>query len=154
MNAAPFYVRIREKLVAGWHSRAISVKAVSFAMVGVVNTLVDLGVFLIAYGVFGVPLIPANVLSWLVAVTGSYVLNSFVTFSVESGGKLRWRDYLTFVASGIAGAIANTAALVAASHFFEIVVAKFVAILASFVVNFLLSHLVVFRPRDRAGDTH
>jgi putative flippase GtrA len=146
MTRTPLYYWIRGRLVTGWRNRAVSVKAVSFAMVGVVNTLVDLGVFLLAYGEFGVPLIPANLMSWLVAVTGSYVMNSFITFSVESGGKLRWRDYGTFVASGVAGVIANTTALFVASYFFEIVIAKFIAILASFVVNFLLSHLVVFRP--------
>jgi putative flippase GtrA len=151
MNSNPLYGRIREKLATGWRNRAVSLKAVSFGMVGVVNTFVDLGVFLIAYGEFGVPLIPANVLAWLVAVSGSYAMNSFITFSVESGGKLRWRDYGTFVASGIAGVIANTTTLVVASYFVPVVIAKFVAILASFVVNFLLSHLVVFRTRDRAA---
>ena len=49
------------------------------------------------------PLIPANVLAWLVAVSGSYVMNSFITFAAESGRQLRWRDYGAFVASGIAG---------------------------------------------------
>ena len=58
-------------------------------MVGVVNTLIDLGVFLVAYNVFGFPLVPANVLAWLVAVSGSYVMNSFITFAAESGGRLR-----------------------------------------------------------------
>jgi putative flippase GtrA len=155
MATTSLHDRVREKLLSGWRNRAVSLKAVSFGMVGVVNTFVDLGVFLLAYGKFGVPLIPANVLSWLVAVTGSYVMNSFITFSVESGRKLRWRDYGTFVASGIAGAVANTAALVVAAYFVPIVIAKFVAILASFMVNFSLSHLVVFRPRNRAaGDTH
>ena len=54
-------------------------------MIGVVNTLVDLGVFLVAHNVFALPLVPANVLAWLVAVSGSYVMNSFITFAHESG---------------------------------------------------------------------
>jgi putative flippase GtrA len=150
MTRTPLYDRLRGRLVTGWRNRAVSLKAVSFALVGVVNTLVDLGVFLLAYVEFDVPLIPANMMSWLVAVSGSYVMNSYITFAAESGGKLRWRDYGTFVASGVAGVIANTTALFVASYFFEIVIAKFIAILASFVVNFLLSHLVVFRPNKRA----
>ena len=147
MSRTPLYFRLRQQLENGWRNRAVSLKALSFGIVGVANTFVDLGVFLLGYGVFGLPLIPANVLSWLVAVSGSYVMNSYITFSVESGGKLRWRDYGAFVASGVAGAVANTAALLLASYFFEIVIAKFIAILASFLVNFSLSHLVVFRPR-------
>ena len=54
------------------------------------------------------PLIPANVLAWLLAVSGSYVMNSFITFAAESGRRLHWRAYGAFVASGVAGVITNT----------------------------------------------
>ena len=43
--------------------------------------------------------------AWLVAVTGSYVMNSSVTFAAESGRKLRWRAYAAFVVSGVPEAI-------------------------------------------------
>jgi putative flippase GtrA len=97
-------------------------------------------------------LIAANVTSWLVAVTGSYVMNSSITFAAESGRQLRWRDYAIFVVSGIAGLFANTATLVFAAQFLllPIWLAKAIAILASFVVNFSLSHFVVFRVRNKA----
>ena len=38
-------------LLDAWRNRGVSVKAVSFAMIGVVNTLVDYGVFLLARAV-------------------------------------------------------------------------------------------------------
>ncbi len=133
-----------------WRRRAVAFKAASFAVIGVVNSLVDLSVFLLAYEIFAVPLVPANLLAWFIAVSGSYVMNSFITFSVESGGQLRWRNYGTFVASGIVGVIANTATLVAASYFVPVIAAKLIAILVSFVINFSLSHFVVFRPRARS----
>jgi putative flippase GtrA len=120
-------------------------KAVSFALVGVVNTLIDAGVFFIALATVTDSLIAANLLSWFVAVSCSYVMNSFFTFAVESGRQLRLRDYLRFVASGIAGAIANTATLVIAAQFLPVWGAKGLAILVSFVVNFSISHFVVFR---------
>ncbi len=106
----------------------MSLKALSFAVVGVVNTLIDLGIFLIGYNVIGLALVPANVLAWIVAVSGSYVMNSFITFAAESGGKLRWRSYGTFVASGVAGVIANTAVLVVASYWIPVIAAKLLAI--------------------------
>ena len=89
--------------------------------------------------------------SWLVAVSGSYVLNSTITFAAESGRTLRWRDYTVFVVTSIAGLIANTATLVAAAQLLLLPVwlAKLIAILASFVVNFSLSHFVVFRARPQ-----
>jgi len=117
-------------------------------MVGVVNTLVDYSVFLSAYYLIKLPLIPANVLAWLVAVSGSYVMNCFITFAAESGRQLRWRAYGAFVASGILGVITNTTVLVVASLWLPVPVAKLLAIAASFVVNFSLSHFVVFRTRE------
>lgn len=147
MRLPPFLDRLHGRLAQAWQDRAVSLKALSFALVGVVNTLIDLGIFLIAYNWIGLPLVPANVLAWLVAVTGSYAMNSVITFAAESGGKLRWRSYVTFVASGVAGVIANTTVLVVASFWMPVLAAKLLAIFASFVVNFSLSHFVVFRAR-------
>ena len=165
---APFH-RLLLRLATAWRQRAITLKAASFALVGVVNTVVDFGVFLLAREFFRLPffidlfdrvadacrcgaaeklaLIPANVVAWAVAVSGSYVLNSLITFSAESGRQLRLRSYLSFVASGIAGLIANTTTVYVLSYFISEVAAKLCAIAASFMVNFSLSHFVVFRTR-------
>ena len=78
-------------------------KMVSFAMVGVANALVDFGVFAFAYKLLGMPLVPSNVVAWLVAVSGSYVMNTMITFRHESRRVLRRQDYLKFFASGILG---------------------------------------------------
>lgn len=140
--------RLVRRLARAWEERAVTLKAASFAGVGVVNSLVDLAVFLAAFYVLKLPLIPANVLSWLIAVSGSYVMNSFVTFAAESGRRLRWRAYGAFVASGIAGVVVNTTTLVVASDWgVPVPAAKLLAIAASFAVNFSLSHFVVFRAR-------
>jgi putative flippase GtrA len=140
----------RRTLAALKRNRTL-LKALSFALVGLVNTGVDFVIFLLAYKGLGLPLIPANVSSWLIAVSASYVMNSTITFAAESGRRLRWRDYGKFVISGIAGLVANTATLVIASYWIPVIGAKLLAILASFIVNFSLSHFVVFRqPRSDA----
>lgn len=133
------------RLTKAWHDRALALKALSFALVGLVNTGIDFSVFWTAARTLGWPLVPANVLAWLVAVTFSYAMNSFITFGPESGRVLRWRDYLAFAASGVAGMLASTAVLLALAYIMPLVAAKLVSILASFAVNFLLSHFVVFR---------
>jgi putative flippase GtrA len=160
------------KLAQAWRNRAISLKAISFALIGVVNTIIDYGGFLVARAALNrIPaalalfdslsswcgcsslqtllLIAANMTSWLVAATGSYIMNSSITFATETGRKLRWRSYATFIASGICGLLANTATLVFAAQvlMLPIWVAKAVAILVSFTFNFSLSHFVVFRVR-------
>lgn len=127
--------------------RGFREKAIKFAMIGVVNTGVDYGVFAFAYVYLGFHPVAANAVSWIVANTGSYVLNSFITFAAESGRVLRLRDYLSFVASGIAGFIANTLTVVLGSYLMPVLVAKFFAIGVSFLVNFSLTHFVVFPTR-------
>jgi putative flippase GtrA len=149
MRLPPLLDRLFRRLVQAWQTRGVTLKAASFAMVGVVNTFIDLGIFLAAYNLLELPLIPANVLAWLVAVSGSYVMNSFITFAAESGRQLRWRAYGAFVASGVAGVITNTAILVVASYWLPVLAAKLLAIAVSFVVNFSLSHFVVFKTRER-----
>ena len=141
-----------DRLTVAWHERAVALKAISFAMVGIVNTAIDFGVFWTTARFLGWPLVPANVLAWLVAVSFSYAMNSFITFGPESGRILRWRDYATFAASGVAGMVASTATLFALSYVLPVLGAKLLSIFVSFVVNFSLSHFVVFRTRRPQGE--
>lgn len=160
---------LAERGIAFVRKQVFLLKATSFAVIGVINALVDLGVFLLTLRYLGslsgllvpvtwisdmtgfdvqdVALVVANLIAWLVAVTGSYVMNSYVTFAKESGRKLTWRAYLTFAASGVLGWLANTATVLIGSRFLPVVVAKILAIGVGFVVNFSMSHFVVFRPR-------
>lgn len=123
------------------------VKAISFALVGAVNTVIDAGIFFLALAFLTPSLIVANVLSWYVAVSCSYVMNSLTTFAAVTGRQLRLWDYARFVGSGVAGVIATTATLVMAAQYLPVWGAKALAIAVSFLVNFSLSHFVVFRER-------
>lgn len=172
---APRYPFDSPRAKPTWHRPTLSLKAVSFALIGLLNTAVDYIVFLLAQAAYQsspamvsvfaalgaacrcgaaatILLVAANITSWMVAVSVSYVLNSSITFAAESGRRLRWRHYLAFLAAGIVGLIANTATLVFAAQvvLLPVHLAKALAILASFVVNFSLSHFVVFRRRERS----
>ncbi len=146
------------RLQRGWNERAIALKAASFAAVGLLNTMIDFAVFWTAVHQFDLPIVPANVVSWLVAVSNSYVLNSFVTFARESNRQLRWRSYFTFLGAGVAGLVVNTTVLVIAVELMprvigdpsvQLAASKGCAILAAFLVNFSLSHFIVFRQAPR-----
>src|ERR1043165_2250352 len=141
---------LRLRVIAAWRARAVSLKAASFAFVGLINTAVDATVFFLLLAFVTPSLIAANVGGWLVAVTGSYVMNSFTPFSAETGGKLRLKDYAGFVGSGVVAVIATTITVVVAAKFMPVWAAKGIAILVSFVVNFSITHFVVFRPKERA----
>jgi len=138
---------LMDRLTLAWHERAVALKAATFALVGVVNTAIDFSVFWTTARLLGWPLVPANVLAWLVAVSFSYMMNSMVTFGPESGRVLRWRDFATFAASGVAGMVSSTATLFALSFVMPLAAAKLLSIAVSFAVNFSLSHFVVFRTR-------
>jgi putative flippase GtrA len=145
--------------------RAVALKAVSFALVGVVNASVDFGVFSFFYFYLGFPIVAANLISWLIAVTGSYVMNSMTTFAAESGRKLRLKSYATFLLAQVAGLVANTATVYLVPKVIGrmlgidpaltslVLVGKLLAIGSSFLVNFSLSHFVVFRHRGESA-TH
>jgi putative flippase GtrA len=147
MTLPPPLDRIVRRLQQAWAERAIHLKALSFALVGVVNFAVDFSIFAFAYYWLGLPIITANVCAWAVAVSGSYVLNSLITFAAESGRQLRMKDYATFVVSQMGGLIANTTTVFVLSYVLPVLVAKLLAIGASFLINFSLSHFVVFRRR-------
>lgn len=166
------YEEALAKLTAGWGNRTFNFKAITFGLIGLINTAVDYSVFLAARAAFNrssgafaafdwtanicqcgdaatLSLIAANTIAWIVANSGSYVMNSSVTFAAETGRKLTWRAYFAFVASGTVGWLASTATLLVAAEILLLPVwlAKVVAILVSFVVNFTLSHFFVFRVR-------
>jgi len=135
------------RVTAAWRERAVALKAVSFALVGLVNTAVDATIFFLLLGYVTPSLVIANVAAWFVANTGSYVMNSLTTFSAETDGKLRLKHYAGFVGSGLVAVTASTITVVIAANFMPVWAAKAIAILVSFVVNFTITHFVVFRPK-------
>lgn len=136
------------RLLPAWVDRALMLKALSFALIGCINAAIDFGVFSIGYFYVGLPIVVANVIAWCAAVSNSYVLNSLITFAAESERRLSVKAYLTFAATQVGGLVANTTTVVVASFFMPVLLAKVLAMAASFVVDFSLSHLVVFRRRE------
>jgi putative flippase GtrA len=134
-----------DRLHAASRGRPTLFKAVSFALIGFVNTAIDFSVFSLGYYFLGLPIVAANLFSWVIAVSTSYVLNSTITFSVDSRRELTMRSFGTFALAQLAGFAANTTTVVFASHFMPVLFGKVMAIGVSFAVNFSLSHFVVFR---------
>ena len=142
---------ILDRLLVAWRERAIVLKAASFAVVGVVNSVIDFGVFSFCYYYLSLPILVANTIAWAIAVTGSYVMNSTITFAAESGRRLHLRGYVGFALSQIMGFFANTGTVWCLVQLLSVPAwaAKVAAIAVSFVVNFSLSHFLVFRAEPR-----
>jgi putative flippase GtrA len=123
-------------------------RSFAFAMIGLVNTGIDFGVFTFTYYYLGWHILVANPIAWLLAVSNSYVLNSMITFAAETGRRLSVKAYITFIFTQAGGLVANTMTVFVLSYFMPAWMAKIPAIGASFIVDFTLSHLVVFRRRE------
>jgi putative flippase GtrA len=141
--------RLYRLLQGAWQDRAIVLKAASFATIGVINATIDFSIFTFAHYYLGWRIIFANGVAWVIAVTNSYLMNSLTTFAAESGRRLRVKDYLMFAASQVGGLIANTLTVFVLTTFLlEAWLSKLAAIGVTFLVNFSLSHFVVFRQRE------
>jgi putative flippase GtrA len=133
-----------------WLRRTVLAKLLSFASIGVVNIVVDVTTFTVAFKLVGLPLVLSNIVAWLVAVTGFYAMNTKITFGRETGGLYSLGRYATFAASGIFGLVVATSVLVILSRYVNVPLAKLASIIAAFGVNFSVSHFFVFRT-PRAG---
>ena len=162
---------LAERLSAAWRERAVALKAMSFAVVGLINTAVDATIFFLLLAYVTPSLAIANVTAWFVANVGSYVMNAYTTFSAETGGRLSLRHYAGFVGSGLVAVTASTITVELAARFLPVfapklgemklgtvtaavAIAKIIAILVSFAVNFSITHFVVFRPRGSTETQH
>ncbi|MBR1156102.1 GtrA family protein [Bradyrhizobium sp. JYMT SZCCT0428] len=139
-----------KNIVDAWNRRSLLAKLFSFASIGVVNVLVDVSIFTLLVRVLHLQLIPSNIVSWIIAVTGSYMMNSKITFGHETGGLLSVGRYLRFAASGVLGVSIATTVLVVLANHTTIAIAKLGSIAVGFVVNFSISHFLVFRAQPNS----
>ena len=120
-----------------------------FAVVGVVNTGLDLAVFAALHFGAAVGLMAAHVAGFLIAATNSYLLNKIWTFRDASRGGVALRRGLGFLMVA-AGGLAVSSAIVWLAHFvMPAMLAKLAAVVGSFAWNYWASSRLVFRADDR-----
>jgi putative flippase GtrA len=113
---------------------------------GGIAALVDAGGFALLHQA-GMPTAPAAATSFLVAAVVNFQLSSHFVFMQPPSG----RGFGLFLVVASLGLCINAGLTIAISREAGIApeVAKILAIAVTFVVNFLLNHYVVFRPRAR-----
>lgn len=119
----------------------------SFAVVGAVGFVVDLGVlYLLAptLGWYG-----GRVLSFLAAATVTWALNRRFTFGERRSGGPLAREYLRYLLTMLGGALVNYGAYVLTLHWLGGPLAPALGVAlgscAGLVVNFVTARLLVFR---------
>lgn len=120
-----------------WHT------LLRFGVVGVLNTALDVAVFLLLVRVFNVHVAPANVMSYSLGLINSYVCNRWWTFGEVSQRLPVGRQFLLFAIFNLAG-LALSTAMVASLQSLGATLAKLLSVPAVFVWNYATSRRFVY----------
>lgn len=122
----------------------------SFAVVGVIGLVVDVVVLYLLAPMLGWYV--ARVISFLAAATTTWAFNRRFTFAarVSVGGSI-WREYFSYLATMVAGAVLNYGAYVLTLHWVEghwaAALGVAVGSVAGMGANFLSARYLVFRAK-------
>ena len=129
---------------------------VRFAVVGVVNTVVDFAILNLLYHVVGWPLLVSNTISVSVAIVNSFLWNRYWTFSARRSGD--WHQQaLAFLLVSLTGLLINDAgiwvlhATWGGTSVLDVNLQKAGASIISLVWNFVGYRLLAFRGPKRQG---
>lgn len=124
---------------------AIVVQAGRFAMVGMINTAIDLVLFWLLGVALGLPYLTANGLSYGAGMASSYLLNRAWTFRANAlAGPVR-RQVPRLLAINLASLAASSMLLSLLVEGLGLFTAKLFALSASVAMNFIGSRYFVFR---------
>ena len=127
-------------------SHKLSKEFVKFAFVGVINTLINMGVLYILVNYFSVYYMVAAILAFLVAVTNSFIMNTLWTFKSDIADKTHSKLSKFFLISTIA-ALFNLLFLYIFTEFLGIwyMLSQLFAIVLTLLINFIGNKLWTYR---------
>lgn len=126
------------------------IRAVKFLLVGVANTAVDWIVFAIMADVFHVAAAPSQAVSYFVGAVNSFLCNKYFTFRARN--KITFLECAQFlIVTAIAIGISTGVVYLLDNQLgWNKYIAKGIATIVSFAVNFVGNRFVVFRKQAEA----
>jgi putative flippase GtrA len=128
------------KIQAASHTR----RAAIFIGIGAINTVIDVSAFACFHQLFGLHVIPSNVMAFLIALANSYILNSLITFADRHGGRPAFRSFARFFFVAAIAMTVSTVIVYLLSMLMHPLVAKLIATAASTAINYCGSYWFVF----------
>jgi putative flippase GtrA len=134
-------------------------QAVRFVIVGVINTVVDMGAFFLLGLVPGISLVAAKFISYNLGTTNSFVLNKYWTFSAGRS-KRGMREFGVFFALNVPPLVVDVVVFMmlglwAGSETFWVRMAKaFAAAVVTTAWTFFGSRYLAFRQTPADGRGH
>lgn len=119
----------------------------SFVGIGVMNSLIDAGIFAVLVSVVGIAPLPAHVVGFLAGASNSFVMNGTITFGRSIGEIANLRLILQFALTILVQFLFATGVFWAVLYASGMpYVAKFVSIALTTILTFLLLGRVFRRP--------
>ena len=128
------------------------VQFVKFNLVGVLNTLVDIGVYALLTAIGLNPYV-AQVISYACGVLNSYLFNTLWTFKKEK--RRTEREFILFVCVNLVSLGVSLGMIYAAKHYLHVedaLIQKLIATPVAMVVNFIGNKLFVFKKSENEGE--
>ena len=125
----------------------VGLRILRFSAVGVLNSLIDFGVFYLLSTRFGVNVLSANAIAYGIAVTNSFLCNKYWTFSSPFSGRRTTWEFGMFVAGNLLGLLVSTLTLMVSSLFLPPALGKVLAIGIGFPWNYWYTRHFVYAKR-------
>ena len=128
------------------------IQFLKFIVVGIINFVVDFGIFKLLSSVVGMPVALSNIISYTCGVINSFLLNRYWTFKIKH--RFLSPHFAKFVFVNLISLGVNTLAVWVLVELYgfnsgllgiENLYAKLIATVFSFTVNFAGNKLLVFR---------
>ncbi|MCG8691788.1 MAG: GtrA family protein [Minwuiales bacterium] len=115
-----------------------------FAIVGAINTGIDVGVFSLLYFWAELPVLVANTLGYSVAVANSFLMNKYWTFSESRNHGQLHHQFAKFLVLNLVGLGISNAVVWLLEGVIHVLAAKGMAVVATFVWNYWTSRRFVY----------
>lgn len=118
-----------------------------FGSVGVLNTLIDFGVFTVLQKFLGINYVLSQVLGYTSGVINSFILNGRWTFKDRKSNKKVYYEFLQFLAVNVVSLIVTSAAIkfLVSNLNVNVYISKIIVTIIAQGINFLAYKLVVFK---------
>jgi putative flippase GtrA len=128
-----------------WYQPGCSLERfVRYCVVGAINTVTDLSIFVFLTTAFKMAAAPANIVSYTIALCVSFVLNRNFTFRSSAHFLMPTVQFYRFVTINLVSLVGSTAAIWLLSAMMVPIVAKLVTIPLVTAWGFLAVRLFVF----------
>lgn len=116
---------------------------IKFSCVGVLNTLIDNGVFFVLCDILNINIYFSNICGYILSATNSYFMNSLLVYKDKKNSIIK---YAAFIAGNVSVLLISTAFIAVLSKYIEVkTVAKLISAPCTIILNFCFQRFVLFK---------